>query len=46
MHGYVGKLNDHQKKENKLMVTKGKRRVGGEINKELGINLYALLYIQ
>ena len=31
--------------ENKLMVTK-RERVGGEINKESGNKIYALLYIK
>ena len=34
------------KKGEQIMVTKGKRRVGGEINNEFGINIYTLLYIK
>ena len=32
--------------ENKLMVTKGEKGVGGGINSEVGINIYTLLYIK
>ena len=30
MHGYIGKLNDHQKRRTNLGLTKGKEEQGGD----------------
>ena len=45
MHGYVGKLSDHQKRRTNLGLTKGKAE-WGEINQERGVSVHTLLHIK